>query len=84
MRWFFLIVVGCETAEPTACETLCDELVKTCEYTAFPEYDSCVSGCLFDEERGAKTEAMLECVVGAECDTFVVVECENEFGPTKE
>lgn len=83
MPLFFLAFFSCETAEPEACETLCDELVKTCEYKAFPEYDSCVTGCVYDEEQGGKSEELLSCVLNAECNTFAVVECENDYGPTE-
>ena len=77
-----LFFLGCEAEAEVPCETLCDELVKTCEYKAFPEYDSCVSGCLYDEEAGGQSEALRDCVLDAACDTFAVVECENDFGPT--
>lgn len=80
MRYLLPLLLSCEPEVEVACETLCDELVKTCEYSAFPEYDSCLSGCLFDEENGSRTEPFLECVLDADCDTFAVVECQNAYG----
>ncbi|MBM4393078.1 MAG: hypothetical protein FJ090_18295 [Deltaproteobacteria bacterium] len=65
--------------EETTCDQLCEELVMTCEYAAFPDFSSCQKGCLYDEEHGANTDGMLRCVSEAECSTFDVLECEHRY-----
>lgn len=64
----------------STCEDMCDELVFTCEYAAFPEYDSCVQGCNYNAEQGADVAAQYGCVQEAACDTFAIVECEHQYG----
>ncbi|MEQ1501711.1 MAG: hypothetical protein ABMB14_05745 [Myxococcota bacterium] len=63
-----------------SCEPLCQELVTTCALAAFPSYDSCLDGCLFDAQLGADVAGELSCVEGAGCDTFAIVECEHDYG----
>ena len=65
--------------ESSTCDQLCEELVMTCEYAAFPDYESCQKGCLYDEEQGANVEGQLRCIAAAECNTFAVLECEHEY-----
>lgn len=65
--------------EETTCDQLCEELVMTCEYAAFPDFTSCQTGCLYDEEQGANTKGKLKCVAAAECNTFEVLECEHQY-----
>ena len=65
---------------PTACTTVCDELVDSCEYAAFPTMESCLQGCGYWETEGADVDAYLTCVQDAECNTFAIVECEHEHG----
>jgi hypothetical protein len=88
LRYAPLLALGtapaCKDEEPTSCELMCDELVKTCEYDAFPDWDSCVEGCLYDEDNGARIDKELECVTDAACDTFAIVDCQHEFGPKAE
>ena len=75
------ITQGCDTqSENATCESLCDELVKTCEFEAFPSYSSCLDGCAYNEAEGADIEAELKCVENAVCDTFKIIECENQHG----
>jgi hypothetical protein len=59
---------------------MCDELYKTCEYAAFPDWDSCLEGCAYNREEGGDVNEQLDCVLEAECDTFKIVECENVYG----
>ncbi len=68
------------TGSVTACDQLCDALVEECGYAAFPSYDSCLQGCGYNQNEGADTEAHLACVDEASCDTFGIIECENQFG----
>ena len=62
------------------CESMCDELYKTCSYAAFPDWNSCLEGCAYNLEEGADVEGQLACVQEASCDTFKIVECENTYG----
>ncbi len=77
-----LALTGCSSssAPVTACDQLCDELMGECSYAAFPDRDSCLQGCLYNEGEGANTDAHLTCVEEALCDTFAIVECENQHG----
>lgn len=74
-------LVGCETAEKTNCDYLCEELVYSCAIDAYPDYDSCIQGCLYDTEQGNMPAGKLDCISDAQCDTFALIECENrEYG----
>ncbi len=75
-----LAACGPDRSANTACDEICDELVLRCGYEAFPSYDSCTQGCSYNAEQGADVDGQLDCVVGAECDTFAIVECEHAFG----
>ena len=67
--------------EETECGILCDTLVNDCEVAAFPSTEECESACAFGEEQGADILAYRLCVDSvSECDTFGIVECENEHG----
>ena len=79
---FAFFLAGCPTssAPVTACDQLCDVLVDECGSPAFPSHDSCMQGCGYNETEGADTQAHLTCVDEAACDTFAIVECENQFG----
>jgi hypothetical protein len=75
--WLF----GCAAeAEKETCELLCDQLYQTCEYGAYPSYDSCLQGCAFDASEGADVDGLQQCVEKAGCDTFGIVECTHKFG----
>lgn len=74
------LLLACATSEADTCETMCRQLVQDCAYAAYPELDSCVQGCLYQEEQGADVEGEARCVEKAECDTFAIVECEHAFG----
>jgi hypothetical protein len=66
---------------PEVCRDLCQELVSTCGYAAYPDVDSCHQGCVYRlEEDAADIEDELECVTEAACDTFAIIECENQTG----
>ena len=81
--WLVLGVVGCggdDKGVATSCDDLCTELVFTCEYDAFPDFDSCTQGCLYSAELGGDTDGQLACVQAAACDTFAIVECEHDYG----
>lgn len=76
-----LLLLACGgDAERQACDDICDELVGTCGYEAYPTTESCLQGCLYREEQGANVERALQCIEKAECDTFAIVECEHAEG----
>ncbi len=77
-----LLLCSChsDSAPITPCQQLCDELMDECNYPAFPDPESCLQGCAYNENEGADTEAHLTCVEEAACDTFAIVECENHHG----
>ena len=81
---FFLIgllATACQSeSENQTCEAMCDVLVKECQFEAFPSYGSCLEGCAFNEAEGADVNSQLKCVEDAVCDTFEIIECENQFG----
>ena len=81
MRTLMLLtLIGCSTNEAErehACDALCDELVMTCGYTAYPTRESCAQGCLWDAENGKDIGAEFQCVQAAACDTFTILECEH-------
>lgn len=80
-----LLFSACDkSAENEACEALCDELVKSCQFEAFPSYGSCMEGCAYNEAEGADIEAELKCVENAVCNTFEIIECENQHGAQNE
>ncbi len=76
----FLFLPACTPeAEQSTCDQVCEELVMTCEYAAFPDYASCQEGCLYNEERGVNTRGQLKCFTDAQCNTFAVLECEHQY-----
>jgi len=81
-----LATTGCSSSSTpiTACDQLCDELMGECSYAAFPDRESCLQGCLYNESEGANTDAHLTCVEEALCDTFAIVECENQHGASSD
>ena len=87
MKKLFLISLAClactTSGPPSTCFTLCQELVQTCEYDAFPDFNSCQEGCLYKEEEGADIEGQLTCIQEAACDEFAVIECEHTHGATE-
>jgi hypothetical protein len=82
--WFYLafFLLGACGSEETICDSLCSELVQSCDYAAYPDLESCRQGCTYDNERGADTVGFQECVLAAECDTFEILECEHDYGAT--
>lgn len=81
-----LWLLGCngDTAVDPECQGLCDELVVSCEYDAFPTYDSCMEGCLYDKKKKADIAGELTCIQDASCDTFAVLECQHRYGVSSE
>lgn len=76
-----LSLLGCAGSEAKEiCDGICDELVMECGYEAYPTYESCLQGCLYKEEQGAKMDRAFQCVQKAECDTFEIIECEHAEG----
>ena len=80
-----LLFLGCGNKSSTSsCYTLCQELFQTCDYDAFPTFQSCEEGCVYKQEEGADIEGQLACIQEAECNEFTVIECENTYGATNE
>ena len=78
-----LLVMGCKTSRYEGegpCYDLCRSLVEDCGYAAYPTFESCLQGCLYNQEQGAQTVKEASCVEDANCDTFAIVECEHAFG----
>jgi hypothetical protein len=63
---------------------LCQELVQTCDYSAYPTFSSCEEGCLYYQDEGADIEAQLTCIQESECNEFDVIECEHAHGVDNE
>lgn len=68
------------SASSQECQDLCTALVTDCGYGAFPDFESCLQGCAWDESEGADIAGELQCVEQAACDTFAIVECEHTYG----
>ncbi len=90
-KWIFGISVcilsACFTTDESKtgpCYDLCNELYGSCDYAAFPNMESCLEGCLYNENEGADIQGQLECMLEAGCDTFKVLECENNYGATSD
>jgi hypothetical protein len=76
-----MLLSGCGgDSSANACVNLCDELMGACQYSAFPDRDSCLSGCSYSAELGSDIPGQHDCVEAAECNTFAVLECEHAFG----
>ena len=79
--WSILLNVGCQPEpEYGICEDICKVVYTTCQFEAYPSFDSCLEGCFYNEEEGADMDSQYECFNDAECDTFAIVECENAYG----
>lgn len=79
-----ILGVACAEAVPAdpetaACTELCTELVSACGYDAYPTLDSCLIGCANEVEGNVDIFGKVECILDAECDTFELLACENEF-----
>ena len=87
---FWLFYLACSgPAASTHCDDLCAVLVVDCSYAAFPDKESCLEGCAYNEKEGADIESQLSCTQEAvsknTCDTFTVLECEHAaFSGTSE
>jgi hypothetical protein len=77
-----LLTGGCagEGGADGPCADLCGELVAVCAFAAFPDMGSCLDGCAFDASQGQDVIGQAICVENAACDTFAILECENDFG----
>ena len=65
------------------CTKLCRILYQDCEAGAYPDFDSCINGCLYNIEEGSDVDSEYECILGAaedDCNPFTILECENEYG----
>ena len=84
MRYFLMMLIplGCSSKSGSSgpCFDLCQELVQTCGYAAYPTFTSCEEGCLYYEEQGSDIDSHLTCVQEAECNEFDVIECAHKYG----
>ena len=85
IRYMMLLgFISCATSSTvgdTPCEELCVELVNQCAFSAYPDYNSCLEGCVYNEtEEDQQTDEMLECVATASCNEFDILECEHQHG----
>lgn len=82
--WILVFVaLGCstETADDATCTEMCQELVQSCEFAAYPSYESCMQGCAYARKEGGDMDAERTCILEAECDEFAVIDCEHAYGP---
>ena len=77
---FFSLGCSSKSSSSGPCYSLCQELVQTCGYAAYPTFSSCEEGCAYYQEEGADIEGQLTCVQEAECSEFTVIECEHQYG----
>ena len=75
-----LLALGCTTQEYAACDDMCTELVRECSFDAFPTTESCMTGCADEMANGSDVEGKKECILDADCDTFAIIECQNNYG----
>lgn len=75
-----LLAGGCPRAETRACDRLCDTLVTTCGFAAYPDLLSCQQGCAYEASEGAELGAFDACIAAAECDEFAVIACARAHG----
>ena len=76
-----ILLVGClTTSDQAACKKMCESLVRTCHFEAFPDYSSCEQGCGYEATEGGHVVSMAECVEEADCETFEILECQHAFG----
>ena len=48
---FLWMFIGCQpTPEYGICEDICKEVYSTCQFAAYPSFDSCLEGCFYNEE----------------------------------
>ena len=85
MRFIFAMVfaaVSCATPEELGpCNDVCDVLVRQCQIESLASYDECEASCAHADENGADVSGYSACLTGVdECNTYDIVECENEFG----
>jgi len=73
-----LLVLACaERKNEGTCADICRELTVSCAYEAYPSFESCEQGCLFEADKGENMDAQLNCLESAQCDTFAIIDCEN-------
>lgn len=74
------LLAACTTSvPPTPCGEMCDELVSSCSYAAYPSFESCLQGCEYEQSNGRDVAGQQACVSDAECNTFEIVECEHAY-----
>jgi hypothetical protein len=76
-----LLVSACLAPDTDgACEEMCGQLNNQCGFEAFPDVDSCRSGCGYEAAQGGAVTLMRDCVSSADCDVFAILECQRTYG----
>ena len=88
MRTIFLaaLLMSCtpQGKSTSPCYNICQELVQTCEFSAYPNFTSCEEGCLYYQEQAVDIEGQYSCIQEAQCNEFDVIDCENMYGVQSE
>jgi hypothetical protein len=63
-----------------ACDDMCRNLVQDCSIEAYPTFDSCIQGCLYESDQGGDIKSQWACVQEASCDEFEIIECQAAYG----
>jgi len=76
------LIFGCSIEEKiNPCTEVCGVLVDQCEVASFTSFSECESSCARSEDQGTDVADSVGCLQDVdECDTFGIVECENEHG----
>ena len=83
MAWFAIIAMGCSNKgeEAGPCTDVCGVLFDECQVASFGSFGECESSCAHAEESGADIPGYATCLGSVnECDTYEIVECENDYG----
>ena len=74
--------LSCATpVESGPCNDVCDVLFDQCQLESLSSYGECEDSCAYADENGADVSSYAACLVDVdECNTYNIVECENEFG----
>ncbi len=82
LSWIALVLMGClQTEEAGPCSGVCSVLFDECQMESLSSFDECEGSCAHAEEQGADIASYESCLADVdECNTFEIVECENEYG----
>lgn len=78
-----LLLLSCATSVndvEQACQDMCRNLVQDCGIEAYPSYQSCTQGCLYESDQGGDVVAQWACIEDAACVEFEIIECQAAHG----